>query len=188
MFPQILTGGSHVAKGRSLEANTVGGLWGRPHRHVRYFVTVVSGPGNRERLLRLGGREFLVIAALLLGLAGVLVIVVWPDVQRAWARHAIRHREATYGFTTGDIPSTPSCPYSVLWGIVSVASEGEFDKAGVRSGDVPVFTHGGLEEVAYALEESEAGRSASFEVFNCSDANRQVTRMIHLSATAQSVR
>lgn len=150
--------------------------------------SVATGPAKSGRLLRLGGREFLVIAAMLLGLAGILVIVLWPDVQRAWTRHAIRQREATYGFTAGNIPSTVVCPFTGMWGIVSVVPQGVFAKAGVRGGDVPVFTHGGLEAVAYALKESEAGRLATFEVVNCSDPSRQVSHMIHLPPTRQTLR
>ncbi len=149
---------------------------------------VAPAPANRGRLLRLGGREFLLIAAMLLGLAGILVVVLGPDVQRAWAHHAIRQREAIYGFRTGNIPSTAVCPFTGMWGIVSVVREGVFAEAGVRAGDVPLFTHGGVGELAHALEQSETGRPASFEVFNCGDPNPQVRRVIQLPPTGSGRR
>jgi hypothetical protein len=132
-------------------------------------------------LLRLGSREFLILAGMLAGLVAVLVVMLWPDALRARDRHDIRQREVAYGFSTGNIPLSDRCPFSGIWGIVSVVPGGIFAEAGVRAGDVPVF-NGGVQELAFALVESERGRAADFTLFNCVDDREQVSRVIHLPA------
>jgi hypothetical protein len=137
-------------------------------------------PAKAQRPLRLGGRDFLLIVSVLVGLTAVLAIVLLPDVSNAIARHDIRRREVTYGFTTGSVRSSAAFPCAGMWGIVTVVPGGAFAKAGVRAGDVP---YGDGQELVYALEESEAGRAATFRVFDCSGPSGQGGRVIQLPPT-----
>jgi hypothetical protein len=50
-----------------------------------------------------------------------------------------------------------------------VAAGGAFDRAGFRSGDVPVQHHPGLDWFCYALEQASSGNAAEVTVINVDD-------------------
>ena len=137
---------------------------------------------SRLRLITLGGPQF---ATLVVGLATIAVVLalalVW-DVSEALARFEVRQYEQKLGFEVGLIKGFQWGPPDGLWGIVSVTAGSRMEKAGMRSGDVVLSTHGyGLTELSWAVRESARGGTACVWVANAEEARTGSRREVCLN-------
>jgi hypothetical protein len=103
------------------------------------------------------------------------------------ARVAIPTYQQDYGFEWGLLPVRwPSGHNSYVWGIVRVVPGGEFERQGVKEGDVPFGFHNGILEMHAALACNYSGHATSLDVINADEirGGRSDTREIVLPVRA----
>ena len=119
----------------------------------------------------LGTTQLVAVVAGLLTIASVLCLMLAPEISEWDARVQVKQFERAFGFTSGTVlvPDGNGGQFEV-WGIVAVAVDGAFARAGVRGGDIPFGHHGfGAERVLYALIRATKGEPGQFEVVNAAD-------------------
>lgn len=123
-------------------------------------------------LMRLSWYHFVVIVAVALALAAIVGIVLAPDLEDRYARHAVKQFEREFGFETGIITGADPTGTYTIWGITAVTPGGRFDRLGFRAGDVPfAYPHGHAETWLYgALREASEGKPAEIDVYNAQEA------------------
>jgi hypothetical protein len=123
------------------------------------------------------------------GLATVLA-VVWitfmPSLEQFYAlEFALPRLQQRYGFQFGTVKFSRDNVTYEREGILSVVSDGELARMGVRRHDVPFAHHGnGAAAFYHALMAAERGHVAEFDILNADDWSRgrdqQAFRTIHV--------
>jgi hypothetical protein len=129
----------------------------------------VSGAVNKQRLVRLSAGTWAVVASMLIV---VLVSVGWALLHPALYAYDCEHRylparERALGFHGG--PAAIPGSQGTVYVLVHVDPAGPLGRAGFRSGDVPVFQHGGLADFCAAVRDAEAGRGRDISLINVGD-------------------
>ncbi len=122
--------------------------------------------------LTLGMWQFAILAVCMVLVLALTGVVMYPALTVRYIQEdGVKSFESQFGFRTGlvDLQAPAAQPVSV-WGIVWVAPDGSFARAGVRSGDIPSDDHGGVSALYDALQQASSGRAASFHVHNAADA------------------
>ena len=119
-----------------------------------------------------------------------MLCVVWIMFMPQWEELYVREvvvpqLELQYGFRVGPLTFSRDGTSWDSDGIVRVTRDGELDRLGVRTGDVPFEFHGGgWTYFAHALAAYERNQPAEFDVVNAADWNagrdRQAFRTIQL--------
>ena len=110
----------------------------------------------------------------LLTIASVVCVVCAWEISEWDARVQVKQFEPAFGFTSGTVivPDGNGGQFE-SWGIVAVADDGAFARAGVRGGDVPFDHHGfGAQRLLYALIRASKGEPGEFAVLNAADWTR----------------
>jgi hypothetical protein len=150
----------------------------RPWLGLRMSTTAIPRPLQQESARAAWSRYAIVSSALALFVV-ILLIPLSPGLyEEAVQRFLLPDYESEFGFHGGWVRPAES-EYSVF-GIASVAPGGRLDRAGVKSGDIPVYGPTALYE---ALKDSTQGRRGRFMVVSRVDdwfKDRQKAREITL--------
>jgi hypothetical protein len=132
----------------------------------------------------LGWRHFWISGAILFVFVVVSLIVFSPVDTVSVVLPSYEHR---FGFHGHQLSVRDYRGESVeLYGLVTVDPDGPLGAAGFRAGDIPVAHHGGAEEFAWALRQSECGKTAIVAVIQARAWAEQEIRRLTLPARPRS--
>jgi hypothetical protein len=134
--------------------------------------------GGWRGRLQLGWGHWLLIT---LSLCLIVLLCFWGFVHPSYFLHDCEHHylpsvEERLGFKGGRLrlPGRDDAPYALL----EVDPAGPLGRAGFRSGDVPVFQHGGLAAFCGAIRSAEDGYDAEVQVISGHDADNSQRRSV----------
>ena len=142
---------------------------------------------SKIRLMTLGWREFVALAAGLFAVALVLALILERDIVETLYRLEVRQYQQKLGIEVGLVKRVPMGPPAGMWGIARVTPRGTMDQAGMRSGDVILSHHGYFfTELSWAISEAEKGRTACVFVMNAQEARTGSGRDVCLKGTTKT--
>ncbi len=142
----------------------------------------------RNRLIRLGPSQLVIVGAALLTVVFITLVVEWPLWEDVYTRAYVLPRiEERWGFRFGTFRVQYGGSEYEYKGIVSLTRDGRLSRLGLRSHDMPFHFggHGSPESVVLsrALLAIERGEVRKFKVANIDDwaaGRRTVVRDINL--------
>jgi hypothetical protein len=121
-----------------------------------------------KRLIQLSRSQWVIVGAFIGVVFPVLLLLVYMPVVGNWLVVATTapHLERDLGFHAA-VAVHPGFPGRETFHIVSVVPGGVFDRAGIRSGDVPLHIHHGSGDF-YGLLRDHRGRQVEVRVLRIS--------------------